>query len=72
MSPDLINSVFVAHDAREALHDEARVSELTRIFQANGPAVRRTLLDSPEEIAKLGRHAVLNHEFEAVIVASVL
>jgi hypothetical protein len=48
------------------------MSELARIFQANAPTVRRTLLRGPEDLAPLGRHATLDDNSEAAIIASVL
>jgi hypothetical protein len=48
------------------------VNELARIFQTNATTVRRTLLPGPEDLAILGRHAVLDNESETVIIALVL
>jgi hypothetical protein len=56
----------------KALHQEASVSELARVFQANPTAVQRTLFRRLEHLVIHGRDAPLDDESEAGITASAL
>jgi hypothetical protein len=61
-----------AHCTTETLYQETSVSEPARIFQANTTVVQRTFLRGPEDSAILGRHATLDDESEAAMMASIL
>jgi hypothetical protein len=63
---------FLARCARETLRYEASVSGLAKTFQANVTTLRRTFLRAPEDLATRGRHAAIDDNSEAAIIASVL
>jgi hypothetical protein len=46
------------------------VNELARIFEANATTVPQTELRAPEKLAILHRHAALDDQSDAAIIAS--